>query len=215
MWASRYVAAVFAAALVILAVFVSNWMMGPRKLLLPNVITPLPTPLRTPLRTPLLTRPPKKTLVLDLDHTLIFASEDPSTGKLTIRQRPQLAEFLARAGQMFGEVVVFTAGTGEYAKLVVSIVDPNRAVISRVFSREDCVLINGMYVKDLRLVVGEDVRRTVIIDDLTTSYMLQPHNGIQIRPWTGEEDDRELEALLIRLERVADPSVTDVRELVL
>ena len=106
-----------------------------------------------PARKPLLPRQTRrckrKTLVLDLDETLVHSTLDtfpsecsgdtdsvqPSfsfqvecngrTHTVAVRQRPHLATFLERAAALY-EVVIFTASQKVYAEQLLNIVDPKR-----------------------------------------------------------------------------------------
>ena len=83
----------------------------------------------------------KKTLVLDLDETLVHSSFKPISdpdyiipveieGKIVdvyVLKRPMMDEFLAAVGPNF-EVVVFTASLSKYADPLLDLLDPRGAV---------------------------------------------------------------------------------------
>jgi hypothetical protein len=93
----------------------------------------------------------KKTLVLDLDETLVHSSFRPFPhadftipveidGRLVniyVLKRPGVDQFLATAGRWF-EVVVFTASLAKYANPLLDLMDTTGAVRWRLF-REACV----------------------------------------------------------------------------
>ncbi|CAE6217286.1 unnamed protein product [Arabidopsis arenosa] len=147
----------------------------------------------------------KKTIVLDLDETLVHSSmEKPQVpydfvvnpkidGQILtffVIKRPGVDEFLKKIGEKY-QIVVFTAGLREYASLVLDKLDPERRVISRSFYRDACSEIDGRLVKDLGFVM-RDLRRVVIVDDNPNSYALQPENAFPIKPFSDDLGDVEL-----------------------
>lgn len=162
----------------------------------------------------------KKTLVLDLDETLVHSTFsqvlDPDyiipveiDGILVdvyVRKRPGLESFLQYACQRF-EVVIFTASLSKYADPLLDKLDPERKVRWRLF-REACSTYRGTYVKDLcRL--GRDLSQTIIVDNSPLSYVFQPENAIPIEGFVGDPSDRALNELIPLLDALVD--VTDVR----
>ncbi len=84
-------------------------------------------------------RCPRKTLVLDLDETLVHSTLDACDAPdfafsvafagrshtVHVRRRPHLAAFLEAAAALF-EVVVFTASQKVYAEQLINVLDPGR-----------------------------------------------------------------------------------------
>jgi len=145
----------------------------------------------------------RKTLVLDLDETLVHSSFRPVPGpdfiisieldgvthRVYVQKRPGVDHFLEEMGSKF-EVVVFTASLDKYANPVLDILDPKGFIKVRLF-REACVQHYGNYVKDLSL-LGRRLEDTLIIDNSPFSYMFQPDNAIPITSWFNDKTDREL-----------------------
>jgi len=145
----------------------------------------------------------RKTLVLDLDETLVHSSFRPVPGpdfiisieldgvthRVYVQKRPGVDHFLEEMGAKF-EVVVFTASLDKYANPVLDILDPKGFIKVRLF-REACVQHYGNYVKDLSL-LGRRLEDTLIIDNSPFSYMFQPDNAIPITSWFNDKTDREL-----------------------
>ena len=52
-----------------------------------------------------------------------------------------------------------------------------------------------MFIKDLNL-LGRDISRTIIIDNVAENFQVQPENGIFIRSWFDDMNDHELLDLL-------------------
>ena len=108
--------------------------------------------------------PPRATLVLDLDETLIHSSMDSnSTGydyTLTIREgvdrfttlyvyfRPYVLQFLADVSRWY-EVVIFTAGRKNYANPVIDALD-TAGVVSRRYFRPCCDKVQGQVIIQTR-----------------------------------------------------------------
>ncbi|GFE53036.1 Dullard-like phosphatase domain containing protein [Babesia ovis] len=158
--------------------------------------------------------PRKKTLVVDLDETLVHSSLDkieghnitltlesePRKKQIHVNLRPFSREFIAAATRMF-EVVIFTAATSDYANPVIDLLDCERRIHARLF-REHCTIWNGCFIKDLEL-FDRDSKDIVIIDNTPSSYFLQPHNAIPISSWYGSRSDRELVLLLPFLRKLS------------
>jgi len=148
-----------------------------------------------------------KTLVLDLDETLVHSSFKPITDAdftidielegmihtVYVRKRPGVDEFMADVGKKW-EVVIFTASLSKYADPLLDILDPNKVIDARLF-REHCVQHYGNYVKDLSL-LGRRLEDSVIVDNSPFSYMFQPDNAIPIISWFNDRSDTQLYELM-------------------
>lgn len=170
----------------------------------------------------------KKTLVLDLDETLVHSSfqevKMPDTVlsvlseageqlKIYVKYRPGLSEFLAALAPIY-ELVVFTASLPNYADQLLDIIDPDRLIQARLF-RDSCTKIGNIFIKDLSL-LGRDMSQILLIDvrDIQNSpdaSLLQPSNNILVKSYLGESEDMELLRLIPLLKDLA--RVKDVREL--
>lgn len=164
----------------------------------------------------------KKTLVLDLDETLVHSTLDDTSegtdfmfpvplGNIThmvaVRKRPHLHTFLERMARCF-EIVVFTASQQIYAEQLLDIVDPNGKCIRHRVYRDSCVVWEGNYLKDLT-VLGRDLAHTIIVDNSPQAFGFQLDNGIPIESWYDDDEDIELLRLIPFLEQLAH--VDDVR----
>jgi CTD small phosphatase-like protein 2 len=173
-------------------------------------------PPRTTFLLPRQTRRSKqKTLVLDLDETLVHSTLDgdcvpdftfpvdvgPVRHSVAVRKRPHLAAFLQRAAQLF-EVVVFTASQRVYAEQLLDVIDPGRRLIRHRVYRDSCVLWEGNYLKDLT-VLGRDLAHTLIVDNSPQAFGFQLDKGVPIESWYDDDGDTELLRLLPFLESVA------------
>ncbi|KAJ3695273.1 hypothetical protein LUZ60_000650 [Juncus effusus] len=167
----------------------------------------------------------KKTLVLDLDETLVHSTLTPTpssdftfsvhidstTHTVHVKKRPHLHAFLDAVSRTF-QVAIFTASQSVYASKLLDVLDPDGTLISRRFYRDDCVFLReGEYVKDLR-VLGVDLANVAIIDNLPQVYRLQEDNGIPIKSWYDDPTDEELIKLIPFLETLAEAQ--DVRPII-
>lgn len=163
----------------------------------------------------------KKTLVLDLDETLVHSSMEPVKSAdiqmemmwenklchVSVQVRPGALEFLQRMTKIF-EVVIFTASVSNYANpLIDDNLDPNHYGFYKLY-REHCTYKQNAYVKDLSR-IGRDLKDVIIVDNLPHSYRLQPANGVPISSWYDDKSDQELFSLGSFLENLS--KVDDVR----
>lgn len=166
----------------------------------------------------------KKTLVLDLDETLVHSSfEQIQDADLVVRvkidscvvpvyvkKRPGLDDFLKEAAEIY-ELVTFTASQATYADPVLNALDPLGYISHRLF-REHCIYFNGEYVKDLSR-LGRPISKIVLLDvtprqNSPNAYLFHPNNGMPIRSFIDDAKDRELpEALRLLREMQHTPDV--------
>lgn len=147
----------------------------------------------------------KKTIILDLDETLVHSQTDPPPAKYDftvhpmidgrimtfyVLKRPGVDEFLKAISKSF-EAVIFTAGLKEYASLVLNQLDPSGELISHRLYRDSCREMDGKFVKDLAG-VGRVLDQVVIVDDNPNAYALQPENALPVSPFVDDLGDREL-----------------------
>ena len=166
----------------------------------------------------------KKTLVLDLDETLVhsqfmtFSAPSDVIIKIEIENevhdihvmvRPGVKEFLEKMDKFF-EIVIFTASVSKYADPLLDIIDKKGYCPFRLF-REHCSLINTTFVKDLQR-LGRDLKDIVIVDNSPLSYALHPENGLPILTWFEDKNDTELYQIMPVLEFLS--YVPDVRDYV-
>ncbi|XP_051828158.1 CTD small phosphatase-like protein 2-A isoform X2 [Antechinus flavipes] len=76
------------------------------------------------------------------------------------------------------------------------------------FFQDDCICLQGHYVKDLR-VLGQDLARTVVLTDSFKAFPYQMDNQLLIPQWQGDSEDQELPKLLPFLQRLS--RLDDVR----
>lgn len=98
--------------------------------------------------------------VADFSFRVFFNMQENT---VYVRQRPHLYRFLERVGELF-HVVIFTASHSIYASQLLDILDPDGKFISQRFYRDSCILLDGIYTKDLT-VLGLDLAKVAIIDN--------------------------------------------------
>lgn len=160
----------------------------------------------------------RKTLVLDLDETLIHSMSRPRLGSnhmvevlLTdaqpvvsavyyVDKRPYCDYFLEKVSEWY-DVVVFTASLQTYADPMIDWLEQGKRIFRRRFYRSDCIQDKDGegYIKDLS-VLGDDLARIVLVDNSPTSYALQRYNGIGVEGWISDPSDSSLLHLLPLLE---------------
>ncbi|TFK83891.1 NIF-domain-containing protein [Polyporus arcularius HHB13444] len=180
-------------------------------------VTPTPPAKQTPFHQ-------QKTLVLDLDETLIHSTSRPIPsaggsgllgfggrnkgagytvevvlgGRSTlyhVYKRPFVDYFLRKVSQWY-TLVIFTASMQEYADPVIDWLDAGRGILGRRLFRESCTqLPNGSYTKDLSI-VDQDLSRVCLIDNSPVCYVINEANGIPIEGWTHDPHDEALLDLL-------------------
>ncbi|KAK5702156.1 Nuclear envelope morphology protein 1 [Elasticomyces elasticus] len=181
---------------------------------------------------------PKKTLVIDLDETLIHSmarggrmgtghmvevrlnqNYSSSTGPGAPGLAPGVpilyyvhprpyVHHFLRTMSLYFSLVVFTASVQEYADPVVDWLERERKYFDKRLYRQHCSQRGGMFVKDLSRVEA-DLSRVVILDNFPGSYVFQEDNAIPIEGWISDPTDRELLHLIPLLEGLQ--YVTDVR----
>ncbi|XP_036750562.1 mitochondrial import inner membrane translocase subunit TIM50 isoform X2 [Manis pentadactyla] len=88
-------------------------------------------------------------------------------------------------------------------------VDPHGFISYRLF-RDATRYMDGHHVKDISC-LNRDLARVVVVDCKKEAFRLQPYNGVALRPWDGNSDDRVLLDLSAFLKTIALNGVEDVR----
>ena len=153
----------------------------------------------------------KKTLILDLDETLVHSSFTPFEKNdiilnvdfegvmynIYVLVRPDAELFLKKVGKIF-EVVIFTASISKYASPLLDILDKEKNIKHRLY-RDHCTFINGIYIKDLKK-CNRSLKHLMIVDNSPIAYTFDPCNGLPIKTWIEDSEDKELMKLYPILE---------------
>jgi len=162
----------------------------------------------------------RKTLVLDLDETLIHSHHDgvyrqtvkPGTPpdfvlkvvidrhpvRFFVHKRPHVDFFLQVVSQWY-DLVVFTASMEIYGAAVADRLDNSNGILKRRYYRQHCNLDFGSYTKDLSAIT-DDLSSIFILDNSPGAYRSYPDNAIPIKSWFSDPHDTCLLELLPMLD---------------
>ena len=149
------------------------------------------------------------TLVLDLDETLVHYIEEKD--RHYVQVRPYAEYFISEMGKYF-EIVIFTSAEEEYANIVLDEIDKNK-VISHKLYRRHVEFNDGFCLKDLNK-LGRDIKKVCIIDNDKNNFKLHEDNGIEIKEFLGEQDDKELDLLGDLLMTIIESNLDDIRPII-
>ncbi|XP_018598334.1 mitochondrial import inner membrane translocase subunit TIM50 isoform X2 [Scleropages formosus] len=161
----------------------------------------LPDPLKEPYYQP------PYTLVLELTDVLLHPEWSLATG-WRFKKRPGI-EYLFQQLTPLYEIVIFTAETGMTAYPLIDSIDPQGFVMYRLF-RDATRYMDGHHVKDVSC-LNRDTSKVIVVDCKREAFSLQPFNGMALRKWDGNSDDRTLYDLAAFLKTIAISGVEDVR----
>jgi len=158
----------------------------------------------------------KKLLILDIDKTLIYATEaslprqaEFLVGQYYIYKRPFLNVFLKNCLDWF-EVAVWTSSTPSYAIAIVSTLFENPKTLSFVWASDRCTVAYDLewfeYYnrKNLKKVKckGYRLESIIAVDDTPQKWERSYGNLVRLSPFEGEETDEELKYLLLYLDQL-------------
>ena len=108
-------------------------------------------------------------------------------------ERPGIHDFLRIINEI-ADVYMFTAGTKEYGSAVAKHLDIDNKIFKKKLYRDSCTMTRGgFYCKDLtKIDASWDPCRTVLVDNAWYSFAMQPSNGINVKDFFGDQNDREL-----------------------
>jgi len=149
-------------------------------------------------------------VILDIDETLIYASEtqlegkpDFTVGQYLVYRRPGGLEFFRTLLGSY-RVAFWTSASASYASTVVGHIAPREAELEFVWTESKCTKRldhesrEYYLIKDLRRVrrAGYDLKRTVIVDDTPKTAERNYGNLIRVTPFRGHAGDTELQKLM-------------------
>jgi len=163
----------------------------------------------------------KKTLVLDIDETLVHSSFFPFEKNdlvlnvnfdgifynIYVLVRPGVEQFIKNISKYF-EVITFTASIPAYASPLLDILDKERNIQHRLY-REHCTFVNGVFVKDLKR-LNRNLKDVIIVDNSPLAFAFDSDNGLPILSWFDDPIDKELMNIQPLLEFLANTK--DVRK---
>jgi TFIIF-interacting CTD phosphatase-like protein len=167
----------------------------------------------------------RQLLILDIDETLLFATERPLArepdflvGPYLVYKRPHLDKFLAAVSEWF-DLAVWTSSGEDYAAGAIEFVVPDPGALKFLWSRQRCTrrfdpeLQEEFWIKDLKKVkrLGYPLERLLMVDDSPEKLQRQYGNHIHVAPFVGDGADSELERLVPFLKFIS--SVENVRSI--
>ncbi|XP_060131443.1 mitochondrial import inner membrane translocase subunit TIM50 [Zootoca vivipara] len=161
----------------------------------------LPDPLKEPYYQP------PYTLVIELTDVLLHPEWSLVTG-WRFKKRPGIDNLFQQLAPLF-EIVIFTSETGMTAFPLIDSVDPHGFISYRLF-RDATRYMDGHHVKDISC-LNRDPSKVVVVDCKKEAFSLQPFNGMALKKWDGNSDDRTLFDLAAFLKTIALSGVEDVR----
>ncbi|RDL37945.1 uncharacterized protein BP5553_05378 [Venustampulla echinocandica] len=181
----------------------------------------------------------QKTLILDLDETLIHSMAKGgrmSTGHMVevklntvvgaggnttmgpqhpilyyVHKRPYCDDFLRRVCKWYN-LVVFTASVQEYADPVIDWLEQERKFFSGRYYRQHCTFRHGAFIKDLSSVQA-DLSKVMILDNSPLSYMFHQGKDVPLR-FLAAEPNSEVDNAIPIEGWINDPTDNDLLHLV-
>jgi import inner membrane translocase subunit TIM50 len=139
-----------------------------------------------------------KTLVVNLNGTLVWQHYEMGVG-MEAYKRPGLSTFLQRMARYY-EVVVFGMSESGTINEICEALDPKNQVIVGRFGREQTVLKEGRYIKDLSY-LNRPIKNVIYLDFSDEAIDYHKENCILLPKFEGDTSDRELVDLIPFLER--------------
>ncbi|CAJ1957102.1 unnamed protein product [Cylindrotheca closterium] len=121
----------------------------------------------------------------------------PGGESARVHERPFLHDFLQAVSEKY-ETHLFTAAMEVYATPIIKRLDPHGTIFADCWYRDSCVMdpALGAYVKDLEFAWGgEQLKRTVLVDNNPLSFLANPENGILVSSFFTDPNDKTLLAV--------------------
>ena len=165
----------------------------------------------------------KKTLILDLDETLVHSSFVPFEKSdiildvefdfviynIYVLIRPGAIEFIKKVAKLY-ELVVFTASISKYALPLLDIIDVDKNIKYKL-TREHCTFLNGIYIKELKK-LNRNLNDIIILDNSPLAYSFDNDNGLPIKAWYEDKNDNELDKVFPLIDFLSN--VKDVKKFI-
>ena len=166
-----------------------------------------------------------KLLILDLDETLIHATEEPLTYQADFKtelylvyKRPFVDKFLEFCFQNF-KVGVWTTAGNEFAEEVVQNIFPSDFTLEFLWSHQRCTRVfdsetlEVYYIKNLKKLKrqGYSLEEMIMVDDTPKKLERNYGNLVRVAEWLGEQSDRELLLLIQYLDYLKN--IENIREI--
>lgn len=157
-------------------------------------------------------------LILDLDETLIYASESelkkPPDFKIPnyfVYKRPYLDQFFSEISPYY-DLAIWSSGSDDYVEEITRNIRPENIDFQFIWGRSRCTYRRNLclneyeYEKKLEKVKrkGYSLEKILIIDDTPQKTRANYGNAIYVSEFTGTPQDNELELLSQYLLKIKD-----------
>jgi TFIIF-interacting CTD phosphatases, including NLI-interacting factor len=174
-----------------------------------------------------LTSQSDKLLILDLDETLVFATESPLDRDpdfialdYSVYRRPHVDQFL-RFCVLHFRVAVWTSSGSQYAAAVVNNLFGSAERLEFLWCADRCTLQfdadtgrthNVKRLSKLKR-LGYDLTQVIVVDDTERKHRQNYGNLVRVREYVGDPNDNELHCLERYLVQLKDvPNVRNVEK---
>lgn len=155
-------------------------------------------------------------LILDLDETLIYGTEQPlarpadlMAGPFHVYLRPHVEAFLATVSGWY-DTAVWSSASPPYVRAIVTRLFADAPAPRFVWSSERCTMRlhaetrEHYWLKDLKKVrrAGYRLERVLVLDDSPEKLERHYGNLVRVRPYLGADEDSALPRLLPFLEQI-------------
>lgn len=164
--------------------------------------------------------PCKKTLILDMDETLLHTDVDcqyqyhdellnvdigsDKNVLLPLIKRPFLSNFLSFAKENFN-LILFTASQKEYAEPILDYIEKREKYFCLKLFRNSCLFLDpGITIKDLRIFSDIPLEDILIIENNLFAFANQLNNGILLSSFFHDSNDQMLLNLIRYLTSLLD-----------
>lgn len=140
-----------------------------------------------------------KTLIFDLDETLVHSSENAPNSNIQyfkvgnppfyVQKRPGLDDFMKKYSKLF-DIFIFTSSDKTYADSIINVICPFVDSSHRLY-RSSCSVENNVIHKDLNAFKRPD-NSIILIDDNFALKKFHPNNTIIVQKWNGTQRDSTL-----------------------
>ena len=151
-----------------------------------------------------------KTIILDIDHTLVFASYTILPNHPLVEQkgyhylyfRPFLHTFLNAMQKFDYQLVFYTSGKSNYAKWIVQHFKMRKpyTLFTRRYTKTRYTDFGIDYLKSSRKIhLPILTKEVIVVDDRINLWEDHGETFIDILPWHGEVEDTALKEVIIQL----------------
>uniref|UniRef100_A0ACB8FT40 Mitochondrial import inner membrane translocase subunit TIM50 n=1 Tax=Sphaerodactylus townsendi TaxID=933632 RepID=A0ACB8FT40_9SAUR len=126
--------------------------------------------------------------------------------RLALQEEARHRQPVPAVGNQLYEIVIFTSEAG----MPVRACRPSWIHLLPAFLRDATRYMDGHHVKDISC-LNREPAKVVVVDCKKEAFRLQPFNGLGLKKWDGNSDDRTLFDLAAFLKTIALSGVDDVR----